>query len=420
MRRRVPTRRWFRGPDHIDRALRRLFVQRVLEGDREPASVVAALDWAHREVQRRSPRAASRVPQTTVDALVRENLDFAVAMSIRGVDVQRPGVLEHEGRLRAEAQDEIGSAFERPLEDLLVLRAVAAESCERFHAACGDATSRHEVLARLTARGLLLTYEVHGLLIGGYPSGALARWRSLHESSVVAAVLAASDETTAQRYLEHEVIGRVRAARDYQVHASTLGNRPLESHTLAELEDRRRRLLAQYGKPYDTPFGWAAHLVPSPNFRTLEEFAGRDWLHPYYEMANHPVHAGSRNLLNEIGVDNPRVMLTGPSVSGMTDPLQLTVRSLVFLVRQLLEGGPDHQGLEWMIQIEALERLGDRLVEALPDERADGRVALADATPNEDEDEDGDELPSLLSWPEISWTEVSRRAARAGRRDPGA
>jgi hypothetical protein len=71
--------------------------------------------------------------------------------------------------------------------------------------------------------------------------------------------------------------------------------------------------------------------------------------------AIHPVHAGAGNLLNEIGVDDKWTLLTGPSVAGLTDPIQLTAHSLVFLVRQLLYSGLDDDALQWILRIQALE-----------------------------------------------------------------
>lgn len=396
-------------PDQVDRLLRLLFTKRVLEGDREPRSVAAAYEWAYEEVQRQVPRAASAVSPERVSSWTDENLDFAVAMSVQGLDVQRPAVIEHEREIRAVAGESVTAAFGAALDELRLLCAVAHECCERFHAERDDGSRRHEALARLTARGMLIADEIQHLLRGGYPSGALARWRSLHEASVIAAVLSANDEATARRYLDHEAVGRARAARDYQRHASAFGETPLDQQTVEEIIERRDALVAEHGSPYKRDFGWAAHLVTDPNLRTLETLAERDWLRPYYGLANHPVHAGAGNLLNEIGVDDNRTLLTGPSVAGLIDPIQLTAHSLVFLVRQLLYSGPDDDALEWILQVQALERLSARTIEALkPDvhePQPEAEPATRDRTPPTEADPLP--LPSLLAWPAISWADVS-------------
>lgn len=400
-------------PDQVGRLLRLLFTKRVLEGDREPGFVAAAYEWAYEEVQRRMPHAASAVSSERVSRMTDENLGFAVAMSLQGLDVQHPAVIEHERDVRAVAGERVTAAFGAPLDELCVLRAVAHESCERFHAAGDDGSRRHEALARLTARGMLIADEIQHLLQGGYPSSALARWRSLHEASVIAAVLAGSDEATARRYLDHEAVGRAKAVNDYQRHAPAFGETPLDQQTLEEIIDRRDALVAEHGTSYKRDFGWAAHLLPDPNFRTLEALAERDWMRPYYGLANHPVHAGSGNLLNEIGVDDNRTLLTGPSAAGLTDPIQLTAHSLVFLIRQLLYSGLDDDALQWIIQVEALERLSTRTIEALKPEAHEPRPEAESASSHRTGSAEVEPLPSLLAWPDISWAEVRAGVPRA-------
>lgn len=391
-------------PAHVGRLLRLLFIKRVLDGDREPRSVAAAYERAYEEVQRRAPRASSGVPPEVVSSWTDENLDFAVEMSLRGLDVQRPAVVEHECDVRAAAAEHVTEVFGAALDQLCVLRAVAHESCERFHAECNDGSRRHEALTRLTARGMLIADEIQHLLRGGYPSGALARWRSLHEASIIAAVLAANDEATARRYLDHEAVGRAKAARDYQRHAPAFGEAPLDEQTLEEIIARRDALVTEHGARFKRDYGWAAHLVADPNLRTLETLADRDWLRPYYGLANHPVHTGASNLLNEIGVDDDHTLLTGPSIAGLTDPIQLTAHSLVFLARQLLYSCPD-DAMQWVIQVHALERLVIRAIEALPPtvhEQHNAEPGSHEGAP----DAQPEALPSLHAWPDISWAEV--------------
>lgn len=387
----------------VGRLLRTLFIQRALRSDREPASIADAYAWAYDEVQRLQPRSAAAVPPERVSQFTDENLDFAVDLSLRSLEIQSPSVIQHEREVQAIAKAAVTAEFEPALDQLRILRAVAHESCEAFHSQHGTHTARHTALTRLTARGMLVADEAQHLLEGGYPSGALARWRSLHEVSVIAAVISEADESTARRYLDHEAVTRAKAANDHQKHAAALGAEPLPQKTFDEIASRRTMLLAEHGRTFKGEYGWAAHLLPGANFRALEELVGADWLRPYYRLANHPVHAGAGNLLNEIGVDDDRALLTGPTNSGLTDPIQLTARSLVFLTRQLILSSDD-PSLQWVLRAEALERLASRLVETLGQEPAEPETHEADchrSDPSEDE-----ALSSLLAWPEISWDEV--------------
>lgn len=63
---------------------------------------------------------------------------------------------------------------------------------------------KFEALAQLQPRAVLVSREILCLLKGGFPDGALARWRSLHELTVTAIFIAKQDQTaelSSQLYL---------------------------------------------------------------------------------------------------------------------------------------------------------------------------------------------------------------------------
>jgi hypothetical protein len=334
--------------------------------------------------------------------MVNDNHDFAVSMSLTGLDVQRPAILEHAETIRSIAQREVGEIFAPALEALRVLHYTAQECYERFHSARAEGSARYEALARLTARGLLVADEIQLLLAGGYPSGALGRSRSLHEASVIAIIVANHDEQTAQRYLVHEIIDRARAAMNYTEHAEALGVRPLEDDELDRILKRRDDAVAYYGDAFKGDYGWAANVVRGPNLRKLEAEAGLDSLRPYYRHANHPIHAGSRNLFNEIGSDLSDALLAGPSSRGLTDPLQLTAFTLTRLVRTLLYSGPDlDDDLQWVLQVQALDALCERVIDALPDDDQTPETQNIEPSPQVPEP-----TPSVLAWPPLLWPEI--------------
>lgn len=68
-----------------------------------------------------------------------------------------------------------------------------------------------EALTRLQARACRIAFEVHTLLSAGFPMGALARCRTMHEIAVTATVIRAygSDRQYAdigERYLLHDLV----------------------------------------------------------------------------------------------------------------------------------------------------------------------------------------------------------------------
>lgn len=70
--------------------------------------------------------------------------------------------------------------------------------------------SRVYVLRQLWARSLQTGGEVLALLRFGYPDGALARWRQLHEVEVIVRLLADGSPELADAYVEHTRLQSVR------------------------------------------------------------------------------------------------------------------------------------------------------------------------------------------------------------------
>ena len=91
---------------------------------------------------------------------------------------------------------------------------------------------KFEALTRLHSRGCQVGQEILTLLRGGYADGAHARWRTLHELSVVAYSLSSKGNDLAERYLRHSEITNYSEALQYQEHCKSLNYEPLEDHEL--------------------------------------------------------------------------------------------------------------------------------------------------------------------------------------------
>lgn len=94
---------------------------------------------------------------------------------------------------------------------------------------------------------------------------------------------------------------------------------------------------------------------------------------------------------------------------GLVDPLQLTALSLEFLVRQMLTSAREEDFLEWEIRSGALEKLAERTVERLPLREGLPRPQVVeDFDAHGAAGEDERDVPSMLSWPDVTWEEISR------------
>jgi hypothetical protein len=225
----------------------------------------------------------------------------------------------------------------------------AFESYERFLAVATDAGSAAntylrsgkagkpgalvEAMSRVHARACHVAGEVLALLESGYADGAHARWRTLHELAVVAAVLSEHDDDLAERYLHHEVVESHKAAVQFNEHAGDLGEKPLSKREMQELASQERALRERYGADYAKRYGWAAKVLnnSNPNFDQLERAASVKHLRPYYKLASYNAHATPKGINYRLGLRGPssEILLAGPSNAGLEEAGRFAAHSLL-------------------------------------------------------------------------------------------
>jgi hypothetical protein len=205
-----------------------------------------------------------------------------------------------------------------------------------------DPPAKIDALTRLQARACQVSEETMTLLSHGYPEGAMARWRTLHEIVVVMSFLADGDEDLAQRYLRHVAIQSRDGARKYRAACERLDVQPPSDDEQAEVDAECLALEERYGKSYRRQYGWAAARLnkQQPTFADIERAVGIDHLRPYYWHASHRVHPNAHGILQRLGLVEEHVLLAGPSDSGLEDPAQLTVISLGQANATLLQLSP--------------------------------------------------------------------------------
>jgi hypothetical protein len=196
----------------------------------------------------------------------------------------------------------------------------------------GEAYSRHrrsrsktrlnrDVLIRLHTRACQVTAEIITLMENGYADGAMARWRTLHEITVVAFVIADFGEDIAERYLLHETVESKKVAQAYMDHLGP-GDEPLDAAELAQIQSDYDQVITRYGKGFRTQYGWAAHhlKIAEPNFAQLEEAAGRAALRSRYKLASYNVHAGTKGITFKLGTLDQSGFIGGASDTGLDEP----------------------------------------------------------------------------------------------------
>lgn len=196
-----------------------------------------------------------------------------------------------------------------------------------------------EALIRLHARSIHVGFEVLCLLSSGFADGAHARWRTAHELAVVAIFLAQNKEDVSRKYLEHEAVESYKAMLQYQEYTEELNLREVPQEDVQRIRNSRDALVNKYGKPFGTPYGWAADVLENkkPNFSHIEKAAGMAHMRPYYKMASHNVHANPKGIQFRLGsAKEKKVLLAGPSNYGLADPAQNIAVSILEITTPLL------------------------------------------------------------------------------------
>jgi hypothetical protein len=215
-------------------------------------------------------------------------------------------------------------------------------------------------LTGLHARGCQVAYEVLALLTNGYPDGADARWRTLHEINVTAKFIAEHGNDTAERYFYHDIAESYKGLDAYKKYCKILGCEPFSEKELADMKAAMDKICNRFGKDFKEDYGWASEILgKNLSFKAIEEATKLDHMRGYYRMASHNVHAGSKGLFFKLGMPREfrgKHVLSVESAIGFTDPAHGTAISLYQLTSTLLlsKQGPS---IYESVSLKALEML---------------------------------------------------------------
>lgn len=205
-------------------------------------------------------------------------------------------------------------------------------------------TYRHRrwVLERLHVRACQVSDEIICLIENGFADGAMARWRTLHEISVVATLIADGDEDLAERYILHDVVEVKRQADEYEQSQVKLGAKPLAKRQREHIDSEYIAVINRFGALFAHPYGWASkHLNhKKPTFRELHVASGRSDSSSYYKLASFNIHASARSLFfNLSSIGDEKILISGRSNAGLRDPGELTAHALTLITALYVDSG---------------------------------------------------------------------------------
>ena len=262
------------------------------------------------------------------------------------------GELSIRAEERRSVAERVTQWWGEPLDLLDQLLSVAEEfgmvHVHRLSAAPDRFPQTYPLLIDLHSRGVQVAEETLALLRCGFAAGAEARWRTLHETTVVAAFIAKHGAETVDRYAEHDHVRVKKAMESEQEHHLELGLEPYTEEEMQEARAKVAELKRKYGSSFLGDYGWAAGalgLKPDakpPTFLDIEASLNLRVFRAAYRSASQAVHAGPGALIDNPGKpeDATPMFLTRGTEFGLVEPGVRTAGSIALLARALMEWRP--------------------------------------------------------------------------------
>jgi len=212
---------------------------------------------------------------------------------------KQPGMIEDHEAIHDDVERIIRETWGEALDRLFAVIVGTDELLRGWANANVDAAADAEdqlwgAVSGLAATALRTSFEGHRLLRHGFPDGAAARARSLHELAVVVRVLVEHDDLDlAARFWDHQLVDQLDYVRKHNKHAAALGRLPMPAEQ-TELEAIVTQLRVTHGEGFHRPNGWALPALGRTDggvsFADLEAIAGLDHWRPDYKIGSLKVH----------------------------------------------------------------------------------------------------------------------------------
>lgn len=253
-----------------------------------------------------------------------------------------PEMLAEERELRVGFEDRNYRRWKEPFDLLAMLLRMCSEIGEA-HSHGGPSSGDplvFDMLASLHPRGLLVSNEIQCLMRGSFADAALARWRTLHELTVVAMFIVKHGHYAALCYRLSFEFARERAAKQYNEYSERANLSRFSDADISEMSQASEEAAKELGCRLKGDWGWAAGFLASdrPTLYDLECDVGMDHWRPRVRWASQNTHAGYRELMGTLGMSEAKefVFQVGPSNSGLVDPLHMTAISQMNLTISFL------------------------------------------------------------------------------------
>ena len=160
-------------------------------------------------------------------------------------------------------------------------------------------------LLRIHERSIKVLREAKILLENGSGSGAMARWRTLFEFSVVANYLM-KYPNTAEKYIMYSYVDDYKYSRRLVENRDRLKLHNFNMDAFPQIEEEYRKVKEKYGWTGKNSYEWAkTDEVKKPDLLSLATAVDADHLYAYVCEAHLYNHPSMRYLINDRGGQNP-------------------------------------------------------------------------------------------------------------------
>lgn len=217
------------------------------------------------------------------------------------------------------------------------------------------------VIFRLHRNACIVAKEILVLMRHGFPEGAKARCRTLEELIVIGSFIAKHGDDVAERYLAHQYLEDIKAAREFQKYRKKDGENQFTDKQMKEMDENFERLLKIYNTPFKESYGWAADVLKNKNPRfsdLVRDVKLEESFHPY-RMFSYSVHATSKCFKTFISVkDDP--IFTGESYIDMDYPGRYATKRLMEMNLLFLNLKKDDESISLIRSMKILEDRTDK------------------------------------------------------------
>lgn len=261
--------------------------------------------------------------------------------------------------------------YSKPIQEMeIFIERCMTIGSETIRRSIFDVSKKTSALRRLYQKSTLIAHEIVYLIKGGYPSGAISRWRSLLETSLISMFIAMNNENISERYLDYEIIERHKELDTYLKHSEYLGLEKMPEDTIAKINETYSYIIEKYGADFSKSHGWASPVLRNKKIFLSDfmDFTSSQYFKPYYGFSNNYVHGGPKSLLYNLGyIDGVQGndTISGPSNIGFTDPAQLTILSYYNSTMALFSSNPIKEELISLLHLyPMITRIGMAFMEA--------------------------------------------------------